>query len=63
MSTFSRYTIGIIFLAGLVGSSAAISAEHPGYEIAPEKRTTGIGKFYMGREISLVMGHQAAACN
>lgn len=24
----------------------------------PARRTTGIGKFYMGREISLVMGHQ-----
>ena len=33
---------------------------HPGYEVAPERRTTGIGKFYMGREISFVMGHQAA---
>ncbi len=38
----------------------AFAAEHPGYEIAPEKRTTGIGKFYMGREISFVMGHLAA---
>ncbi len=36
------------------------AAEFPGYEIAPERRTTGIGKFYMGREISFVMGHQAA---
>mgnify|MGYP003671061541 FL=1 len=36
------------------------AAEFPGYEVAPERRTTGIGKFYMGREISFVMGHQAA---
>lgn len=36
------------------------AAEHPGYEIDPQRRTTGIGKFYMGREISFVMGHQAA---
>ena len=41
-------------------SISAIAAEHPGYEVAPERRTTGIGKFYMGREISFVMGHQAA---
>ena len=61
MFNFSRYTIVIAFLTSLVGSPATIGAEHPGYEIAPEKRTTGIGKFYMGREISLVMGHQAAA--
>ncbi len=39
----------------------AQGAEHPGYIDAPERRTTGIGKFYMGREISFVMGHQAAA--
>lgn len=44
---------------GLVEDSLA--AEHPGYIDAPERRTTGVGKFYMGREISFVMGHQAAA--
>lgn len=36
------------------------AAEHPGYEVDPARSTTGIGKFYMGREISFVMGHQAA---
>ncbi len=36
------------------------AAEHPGYEIDPQRSTTGIGKFYMDREISFVMGHQAA---
>lgn len=36
------------------------AAEHPGYEIDRARSTTGIGKFYMGREISFVMGHQAA---
>ncbi len=48
-------------VTGLLLSVSAIAAEHPGYEIDPERRTTGIGKFYMGREISFVMGHQAAA--
>ncbi|MCG8415092.1 MAG: class I SAM-dependent methyltransferase [Pseudomonadales bacterium] len=48
-------------LTGLLLSISATAAEHPGYEIDPERRTTGIGKFYMGREISFVMGHQAAA--
>ncbi len=47
------------FLLSVTESS--IAAEHPGYVEAPERRTTGIGKFYMGREISFVMGHQAAA--
>ena len=37
-----------------------LAAEHPGYVVDPDRRTTGIGKFYMGREISFVMGHQAA---
>ena len=41
-------------------SSSGTAAEHPGYIEAPERRTTGIGKFYMGREISFVMGHRAA---
>ncbi len=38
----------------------AQAAEHPGYVVNPERRTTGIGKFYMDREISFVMGHLAA---
>ena len=41
-------------------NSLGTAAEHPGYIEAPERRTTGIGKFYMGREISFVMGHRAA---
>lgn len=44
----------------LVSGHSSIAAEHPGYVIDPDRRTTGIGKFYMGREISFVMGHQAA---
>lgn len=36
------------------------AAEHPGYLHDPDRSTTGIGKFYMGREISFVMGHQGA---
>ncbi len=44
----------------LISGHSSIAAEHPGYVIDPDRRTTGIGKFYMGREISFVMGHQAA---
>tara|TARA_R110002072_G_scaffold233478_1_gene391073 strand:- start:93391 stop:94131 length:741 start_codon:yes stop_codon:yes gene_type:complete len=36
------------------------AAEHPGYEFDPGQSRGGIGKFYLGREISGVMGHQAA---
>ena len=33
---------------------------HPGYETRAVHDPNGIGKFYLGREIALVMGHQAA---
>ena len=45
----------ILLLTPVIG---VFAAEHPGYIEDPARRTTGIGKFYMGREISLVMGHQ-----
>jgi len=44
----------------LFASTLIYAAENPGYLNDPVRRTTGIGKFYMGREISFVMGHQAA---
>ncbi len=47
-------------LCFLFAGSLAQAAEHPGYIEDPSRRTTGIGKFYMGREISFVMGHRAA---
>ncbi|MDP2127975.1 MAG: class I SAM-dependent methyltransferase [Pseudohongiella sp.] len=43
-----------------LGSVALSAAEHPGYDIDPDRSRGGIGKFYMGREISGVMGHQGA---
>ncbi len=49
-----------IVIYSLVALSGAFAAENPGYIEDPARRTTGIGKFYMGREISFVMGHQAA---
>lgn len=50
-----------LFCLGLLLLTFQVTAaEHPGYIDAPERRTTGIGKFYMGREIAFVMGHQAA---
>ena len=50
----------LVCTAPLILSQQAFAAEHPGYIEDPARRTTGIGKFYMGREISFVMGHQAA---
>ena len=55
--SFFSFSVALCFLAS---SALAQDIVHPGYEVAPERRTTGIGKFYMGREISFVMGHQAA---
>src|SRR5438094_6558518 len=39
-------------------SGAMLAAER--YEMRAEHRRDGIGKFYLGREIAQVMGHQAA---
>jgi ubiquinone/menaquinone biosynthesis C-methylase UbiE len=44
----------------LLGAFAAHAAEHPGYDFDPDRSRGGIGKFYMEREISGVMGHQGA---
>ena len=54
---FFSFSVALCFFTS---SALAQDIAHPGYEVAPERRTTGIGKFYMGREISFVMGHQAA---
>ena len=58
-----RVIIKLFFLISVnlfLMSEVIYAAEHPGYIDAPERRTTGIGKFYMDREISFVMGHRAA---
>ena len=61
-SALIRHTASIFLLAAVSATTVSLNAaEFPGYIDAPERRTTGIGKFYMGREISFVMGHQAAA--
>ncbi|MDT8428529.1 MAG: class I SAM-dependent methyltransferase [Pseudomonadales bacterium] len=46
----------------LLSFTACIQAQEQdaGYIMAPERSQGGIGKFYQGREISGVMGHQAA---
>ncbi|MBW3622047.1 MAG: class I SAM-dependent methyltransferase [Armatimonadetes bacterium] len=46
---------------GFAGTPAAISpSSHPGYEYRALHDPDGIGKFYMGREIAHVMGHEGA---
>ncbi len=55
---FGRFLFIASYL--LFASILTYAAENPGYLNDPARRTTGIGKFYMGREISFVMGHQAA---
>lgn len=44
----------------LLTSLSLSAAEHPGYDFDPEHSRGGIGKFYLEREISGVMGHQGA---
>lgn len=60
LKTLNSYLALAGFTAALLCSQQSLAAEHPGYIEDPARRTTGIGKFYMGREISFVMGHQAA---
>jgi ubiquinone/menaquinone biosynthesis C-methylase UbiE len=51
----------LLFLIFAAGSFAADPAETTNrYEFRKEHSRDGIGKFYMGREIAHVMGHQAA---
>jgi FkbM family methyltransferase len=60
MKSLNRIAIILLLAIPFLASSVSLGAEHPGYIEAPERRTTGIGKFYMDREISFVMGHRAA---
>lgn len=51
---------GLLSLSLTVYATGAEEYEHPGYQQDPSRSEGGIGKFYLGREISRVMGHQAA---
>ena len=50
----------LCFLAVALSSSAAETSATNRYEVRTIHDPNGIGKFYMGREIAHVMGHQAA---
>jgi SAM-dependent methyltransferase len=66
MKRLGRFASVLVLLlptpAGLAaGQEAKTSTEpSPRYEIRKEHDPNGIGKFYMGREIAHVMGHEAA---
>lgn len=53
----------VVFLAGAVawGAGQPAAPAPSRYETRAEHDPNGIGKFYMGREIAHVMGHQAAS--
>ncbi|SFQ73324.1 methyltransferase, FkbM family [Hymenobacter arizonensis] len=40
---------------------AQVKADTSGYEIAPPRDLNGIGKYYMGRQIAHVMGHEGSS--
>lgn len=56
LSVVSTLTLSLLL------NSCSVAQEVTGerYVVAPERSQGGIGKFYLGREISGVMGHQAA---
>src|SRR5215813_6089490 len=67
MRLTSQFGSAFVLLAATVqvGSACAQTTNSPAapsarYDIRKEHDRDGIGKFYMGREIAQVMGHQAA---
>ena len=53
--------LALLFLVTTLGCAAPLLSEDaPRYETRADHDPNGIGKFYMGREIAHVMGHQAA---
>lgn len=49
-----------VILAFFLASAPALAADPPRYERRADHDPNGTGSFYMGREIALVMGHEAA---
>src|SRR5581483_3013078 len=65
-SIVNRRAISVVAVLMLSASLAPCRADdtpkkpQPAYETRREHDPNGIGKFYMGREIAMVMGHEAA---
>jgi SAM-dependent methyltransferase len=58
---FVHSTLAILAVCVAAGQDAKILAQPtPRYETRKEHDPDGIGKFYLGREIAKVMGHEAA---
>src|SRR5258707_13132961 len=51
---------GAVACSGQPTNAPSFSAKSARYEFRAEHDPDGLGKFYMGREIAQVMGHQAA---
>src|SRR5260370_25885554 len=64
MKRFRLVFVGFIWILSspilATDSEQKADPKHPGYEYRENHDPNGIGKFYMGREIAQVMGHQAA---
>lgn len=61
MNGTHKLRFALIALCGLLSLAAAPTLTAPHYEYRTEHSPDGIGKFYLGREIAHVMGHEAAA--
>lgn len=55
-----RFLLSMMFLLGWLAGLEAAAPAIPKYDYRYVHDPDGIGKFYMGREIAWVMGHQAA---
>jgi ubiquinone/menaquinone biosynthesis C-methylase UbiE len=51
----------LLALAPIAQARPAADPKHPGYTTRSSHDPNGTGRFYMGREIAQVMGHEAAA--
>lgn len=59
--TFCTVALGLLLCFSSVRSQAEETATEPRYTYRAEHDRNGIGKFYLGREIARVMGHQGIA--
>lgn len=56
----SLFLVALLFVPPGLPAADAVAAATNHYEFRADHDPDGIGKFYLGREISRVMGHQAA---
>ncbi len=55
-----KTSLASLLSLSLLSGLQSVAQEQPPYTMAAQRSPDGIGKMYMGREISFVMGHQAA---